>query len=108
MNDWTKSQKRSLRQLNEKVHRQHLSAALTSLDEKFSAWKRGELDAVALNEQIHVFHDQTARELWKKYAGPGTNLLANIAEAVATGALAEGEIPDSLREEVDQVKSIWK
>ena len=68
--------------------------ALTELAAQFDRWKRGEIDSFELNELVHRFHQDTSREIWKRYAT--THLEAAVASAVTTGVLRKEELPSEL------------
>ena len=62
-----------------------LRKALGELHAQFALWERGEIDSFELNERVHRFHEDTSREIWKRYAT--THLEPAVASAVATGVL---------------------
>jgi hypothetical protein len=61
---------------------------------QFDRWDRGEIDSFELNELVHRFHQDTAREIWKRDAT--THLEPAVASAVATGSFAKRNYPLNL------------
>jgi hypothetical protein len=52
------------------------------------------MDSFELNEFVHRFHQDTARDIWKRYAT--SHLEPAIASAVAAGVLRKAELPAEL------------
>jgi hypothetical protein len=88
----TKSQKRNIRELAGLAHERELGQELGKLEEQFAHWRRGGIDAHALSEVIHEFHNGPARELYSLYSGDMLELV--VAGALARGVLKPAEIPD--------------
>lgn len=88
----SKAAKRHFRELAALAYRRELEAALRELDDRFAAWKRGELDPFDLNEEIHRHHNGISRDLYKKYGY--NNPLLTAAYALKTGVLAESEVDE--------------
>jgi len=80
------------------AHDRDLRDALSELRARFDRWDRGEIDSFELNNLIHRFHQDTARQIWKRYAT--THLEPAVASAVAAGVLREGELPEELVQHV--------
>ena len=74
--------------------RSRLAQALSELGAQFARWDRGEIDSFELNDLVHRFHQDTAREIWKRYAT--THLEPAVASAVAAGVLRKEELPAEL------------
>jgi hypothetical protein len=60
--------KRLVREWAGIAHDRDLRKALTELGAQFDRWERGEIDSFELNELVHRFHQDTSREIWKRYA----------------------------------------
>jgi methylase of polypeptide subunit release factors len=76
------------------AHDRDLRKALSDLRAQFDRWDRGEINAFALNDLVHQFHQDTSREIWKRYAT--SHLEAAVASAVAAGVLRKEELPAEL------------
>lgn len=80
------------------AHDRDLRNALSALRSQFDRWERGEIDSSELNELVHRFHQDTSREIWKRYA---TNRLEpTVAFAVAAGVLRKEELPSELLQHI--------
>ncbi|HXI55938.1 MAG TPA: hypothetical protein VNO55_07760 [Polyangia bacterium] len=87
--DLTKSQRRRIRDLAGTAYDRELSRELTALEEHFGRWRRGEIDAHELSDQVHRFHQGPNRRLFLLYAG--SDLDTAVASAIARGILSEDE-----------------
>lgn len=76
------------------AHERELRKALSDLRAHFDRWDRGEIDAFELNDLVHRFHQDTSREIWKRYTT--ARLEPAVASAVATGVLRRDELPAEL------------
>ena len=65
---------------------------------RFDRWDRGEIDSFELNELVHRFHQDTARDIWKRYAM--THLEPAVASAVAAGVLRKEELPVEIAQHI--------
>jgi hypothetical protein len=97
--DMEGASKRITRQLREwarVAHERDLRKALGELRVQFDLWERGEIDSFELNERVHRFHQETSRDILKRYAT--TRLEPAVASAVAAGVLRTEELsPELLR-----------
>ncbi len=91
--------KRQVREWAGIAHERDLRKALGELRAQFDLWERGEIDAFELNERVHRFHQDTSREIWKRYAT--THLEPAVASAVAAGVLRKEELPSELLQHID-------
>ena len=85
----TKSQRRQLRELGGTAYERDLSEYLTALESEFKRWRAGEIDAFALSEAIHRFHQGPVRELFSKYEPSHIDFA--VAHAIHRGILSEDE-----------------
>ena len=63
----TKAQKKHLRKLAAFGYEKDLARCLNVVKNSFERWDSGEISVWDLNEKIHEFHDDIARELYKSY-----------------------------------------
>jgi hypothetical protein len=80
------------------AHDRDLRKALIELRAQFERWDRGEIDSFELNELIHRFHQDTSREIWKRYTM--TDVEPAVAAAVAAGVLRKEELPAELLQHI--------
>lgn len=76
------------------AHERDLRQALGELRLQFDRWERGEIDSFELNDLVHRYHQDAAREIWKRYAIG--HLEPAVASAVAAGVLQKEELPSEL------------
>ena len=67
MAEFSKSEKKFLRELAGTVYEAEARLALDELDAQFERWRRGDLLGSELIAAIHEFHEQDARSLWSTY-----------------------------------------
>jgi hypothetical protein len=87
--DFTKAQRRRLRELGAVAYERELSAELAGLESEFGRWRAGEIDAFELSDAIHRFHQGPARRLYSKY--DHSNLDFAVAHAIVRGLLSAEE-----------------
>jgi len=92
--EFTKSEKKQLRELAEEVYESEASGLLKELDEQFSRWRQGEILSSELLREIHYFHQHQSRELWSMYQSLPEALV--VERGVAHGLLAESKVPAPL------------
>ncbi|HJY80486.1 MAG TPA: hypothetical protein VKK81_05320 [Candidatus Binatia bacterium] len=92
MKEASKAAKKHFRALAVVAYKRELNKALAALAAQFDRWKKGELDAFALNEEVHKYHQGSARDLYKFYSyGDPSHL---VAHALAAGVLEEKEVDE--------------
>lgn len=94
MEEFSRKERRRLRDLAGTAHERELDAALEELDSEFERWRSDELLPSELSERIHEFHDGGARELYSIYNRLEEEQL--VARAVAHGLLDEEEVGSDL------------
>jgi hypothetical protein len=94
--DWTKAQRRLLHELAGKAHERELARELGTLETDFGRWRRGEIDANGLADQIHRFHNGPARRLYVVYTD--THREMAVGAAIGRGIIAEEEATPELLE----------
>ena len=100
----TKPQRNRLRDLASVAYERELSAELDSLEADFKAWRTGEINAFGLSEAIHAFHQEAARDLFKKY---NANVEIAVAQAVHFGILSKGEVGSAILEHLARFDGIF-
>lgn len=85
----TKAQRRRLRELAGVAYERDLSEELAKLEPEFQRWRAGEMDAFALSDAIHRFHQGPSRRLFSRY--DGANLEFAVARAIHRGVLSKEE-----------------
>jgi hypothetical protein len=96
MTDLTKSQKKHLRQLAGQCYEKEMSLALETLYEDFQKWKKLEITAWDLKENIHKYHNGTARDLWKLYEQMNDPGFA-VSLALAKGIIKIEDVHENCR-----------
>ena len=99
MQDVPKRIKYQVREWAGIAHDRDLGKALTELRAQFDLWERGDIDALELNERVHRFHEDTSREIWKRYAT--RHLEPAVASAVVAGVLHRAELPSELLQHIN-------
>jgi hypothetical protein len=94
MQEAPKRIKRLVREWAGIANERELRNALSELRAQFARWERGDIGAFELNDLVHRFHQDTSREIWKRYAT--THLEPAVASAVAAGVLRKEELPAEL------------
>jgi hypothetical protein len=89
--DLTKAQRRRIRDLGGIAYERDLSEHLGALESEFNRWRAGEIDAFAVSESIHRFHQGPARELFSIYAATSDPQFA-VAHAIHRGLLRRDEV----------------
>ncbi len=100
MQPYSKSVKKLLHHWKCEAHERELHRELSRLDERFAAWRRGELSSGELAIDVHDWDTGPARELFKHYNEGDQDL--NVAYAIVTGILDEREIPSQLLEALER------
>lgn len=88
--------KRQLRELVARAYETEMNQALEELHVHFEHWKRGEIDAFELNEEIHRHHNGVARDLYKKYNNSDLPLV--VAGVIYTGIICREDVPTEVLE----------
>jgi hypothetical protein len=105
-NDPQKMQRQRIRELAALAHERELARELGAVELDFSRWRRGEINAHELCDQIHEFHNGAARRLRSLYNGDLLDMV--VGAAIARGVLSEREVPpemgDVLRRHIDYAR----
>lgn len=93
--DLTKAQRRRIRELVGIAYERELGRELGMVEVEFSRWRHGEIDAHALSDAIHKFHNGVARDLFSVYTGNMPDLA--LGSAIARGIVSPDEVPPDIR-----------
>lgn len=100
MMDYSKSIKRSLRELAAEAYERELSRELAQLDKSFAEWREGKIDSGELSQRIHQYETGASRELFKKYNEGKHDF--NVAYAIVTGILHRKDVPEEVIKAIDK------
>jgi hypothetical protein len=102
-NDPQKARRQIVREFAALAYERELARELDTVEVGFSRWRRNEVSAHELSEQIHAFHDGAARRLYSVYHGEVIEIA--VGSAIARGVLTEEEVPseilEALRSQID-------
>jgi len=105
--DFTKSERRLLREAAGYAWEAELGAELMKLLQEFHSWREGRLNVFELSDRIHRFHDGTARELYGRYTGDQAEPWI-AARAVALGLVSEDRLGANLTAKLAHVIETFK
>jgi hypothetical protein len=91
----TKKQRKHIRELASVSYERELATALDKLLAAFQKWKQGEMSPFDLNEEIHQYHNGTARDLYKQYSSGDPDMA--VMFALAEGILKIEELNEDCR-----------
>jgi len=100
MEEYPRRVKRELKELAGQAYENELGRELGELAQHFDDWRDGKIGASDLTELVHQYHNGPARELWKKYNGPFTELL--VASAIVNGILQKEQVSEETRPYVEE------
>lgn len=94
MAEFSRTEKRALRELAGVVFEAEARLALDELDAQFQRWRDDATLASELIAAIHDFHQQDAQSLWSTYQALKEPEI--VARGVALGLIATEAVPDQL------------
>jgi hypothetical protein len=95
MPEFSKAERRTLRELAGRVYEADARLVLSELEREFSRWRANEIESSELLEKIHKFHQEQSRELWSRYQSLREPEI--VARGLALGFINESEVPEGLR-----------
>lgn len=98
MHETSKRIRRLVRDWAGVAHERDLRKALDEVRAQFDRWERQEISSFALNEIVHHFHQESSRDIWKRYAT--NHLEPAIASAVVAGIIRREELPPELLQHI--------
>ncbi len=90
MQEFSKSEKKRLRELAALAYERDLGESLSKIALKVDEWRNGSITAVQLNEALHEYHQREARNVWSRYQTDQYDI--QVAGAVVRGLLTETEL----------------
>jgi hypothetical protein len=93
--DFTRAERRQLRELAGLAWDRELGAELAELEAAFGEWRAGDISPHELSDRIHRFHNGAARDLYVLYT-MRSHPSELVARAVAAGVLSENDVPAEL------------
>ena len=93
----TKLQK-EIKKLARAAHEKEMRHYLELLNRQFSDWRNGKLDTWDLVQQIHEFHNGSARQLFNAWQGLSPSSF--LFRAITAGYLSVNELPKEIQEEI--------
>jgi len=92
--EFTKSERKQMRELAGTVYEAEAHALLESLDADFDQWRNGECLSSELLSVIHEFHQHQSRKLWSSYQGLSDSMV--LERGLSLGLIAESSIPPAI------------
>jgi hypothetical protein len=106
MTEFTKSERKRLRELAGEVYEAEAAQMLEELAASFARWRSGELLPSELLQSIHEFHRDRSRELWSMYQSLGE--VDIVARGLARGFLDEALVPQDIRERLEPLVTCFR
>ena len=98
MSDLSKKQKKHLRELTNLAYERDLSRCLEVLESSFKDWKNNEITVWDLNQVIHEYHNEIARDLYKSYTM--NDPVFSVAFGLKQGVISLQDIEENCRDEI--------
>jgi len=87
--------------LTDIAYERDLSRCLEVVAAKFEAWKKKEISTWDLNQLIHEYHSEIARELYKSYTM--NDPVFSVAFGVAQGVISIKDVDKTCRDEISSL-----
>ena len=105
MREFTKAERKLLRELAGKVYEAEAHGILEELDAEFTRWRTGEIWSSDLLAAIHEFHQRRSRELWSTYQSMKESQI--VARGIAMGLLDRTEVGEPLRGRLESLIDLF-
>lgn len=92
---------KKIRELALLAYERDLSRSIDVLHREMEKWKKGQMTVWDIEQSIHVFHNKTARDLYRRYA-QSDSILA-VSCGIAHGDIAINDVPEEVREQVQKI-----
>lgn len=103
--DFSKTERRTLRELAGSVYEAEAHRMLEALDADFGRWRKGEMPNADLLDAIHRFHQHESRELWSMYQSLRDPDI--VARGIVLGLMAESAVPAELLEKLAPLRELY-
>ena len=106
MREYSKRVKRMIREYASRAYEAELSRALGKLEQRFAAWRSGQISASELSDRVHAFTRGQVRELHRRYNANLDDV--QVAHAIATSLLPRDTIPAELLEALQPIIGFYE
>lgn len=97
----SKKVEKQMRELAQIAYERDLTRSIEDLQEQMKAWKAGKMTVWDIEQDIHMFHNKTARSLYKSYAI--TDSIIAVAIGVAKGVISLSDVPEEERKKIQDI-----
>jgi hypothetical protein len=104
--DFTKGERRQLRELAGEVYEAEAHQMLEELESDFKRWREGEILSSELLSAVHEFHQHKSRELWSMYQGLRER--ETVARGLALGLVAESSVRAELLAKLEPLRMLFR
>ena len=104
--DFSKAEKKILRQLSGTAYERELKAELKKLIPHLLQLESGTLTTFDVEEKVHEFHDKTSRQLYGFYVIQNNPLYA-VARGLAMQIIEPSEIPQNLLQKMEGARQVF-
>jgi hypothetical protein len=94
MKEYSKNEKRRLRELADLAYERELKKSLAVLAAKFDDWKATKITSLELSQLLHEFDHGESRELRSMYDTPQHDMV--VARALVKGILTKEEVGEDV------------
>ena len=94
MKEYSRTEKRRLRELAEIAYERELKKSLTVLAATFDQWKSSKITSLELSQLLHEFDRGESRDLWSMYDTPEHDMV--VARALVKGILTNKDVGEEL------------
>lgn len=94
MTEFTKAERRILREIAGEMYESEARHLLEELDAKFKGWREGTVLSADLIQEIHDFHQHRSRELWSAYRNMREASI--VGRGVALELIPADRVPEDL------------
>jgi hypothetical protein len=98
MADFSKLERKALRELAGEVYEAEAGRMLEELASSFDQWRDGKILPSELLDSIHEFHQHQSRQLWSMYQGLRESDI--VARGLALDLIADARVAASLLEKL--------
>jgi hypothetical protein len=92
---------KQMRELAQLAYERDLTRSIEDLQEQMKAWQAGKMTVWEIEQDIHIFHNKTARSLYKSYVM--TDSILAVAIRVAKGVISLNDVPEEERKKIQDI-----